>query len=48
MGQSAQANAEASQAKNIFAVPKTSEMRCLFRKLSLWDGQETELTRNIY
>jgi mannosylglycoprotein endo-beta-mannosidase len=47
--QSAQANAEASQVKDIFAVPVPSEVSGVyFLKLSLWDGQETELTRNIY
>lgn len=47
--QSAQANAEASQVKDIFAVPVPSEVSGVyFLKLSLWDGQKTELTRNIY
>ena len=47
--QSAQANAEASQVKDIFAVPVPSEVSGVyFLKLSLWDEQETELTRNIY
>lgn len=47
--QSAQANAEASQVKDIFAVPVTSEVSGVyFLKLSLWNGQKTELTRNIY
>lgn len=47
--QSAQANAEASQVKDIFAVPVPSEVSGVyFLKLSLWNGQKTELTRNIY
>ena len=47
--QSAQANAEASQVKDIFVVPVPPEVSGVyFLKLSLWDGQETELTRNIY
>lgn len=47
--QSAQANAEASQVKDIFAVPVPPEVSGVyFLKLSLWNGQKTELTRNIY
>lgn len=47
--QSAQANTEASQVKDIFAVPVPSEVSGVyFLKLSLWNGQKTELTRNIY
>lgn len=47
--QSAQANAEASQVKDIFAVPVPSEVSGVyFLKLSLWNRQKTELTRNIY
>jgi len=47
--QSAQANAEASQIKDIFAVPVPPEVSGVyFLKLSLWNGQKTELTRNIY
>lgn len=47
--QSAQANAEASQVKDIFAVPVPPEVSGVyFLKLSLWNGQKTRLTRNIY